>query len=138
MPSLKTAGVVRPIAVGEVLRPVVGKLLCQLVHEAAREIEAAVNGTRQWLHRNSGHADKILRFVEARAHLPEARVHRSEVARWADWCYGSPSRLLFGEYVVQSCCSVQQGDFARTLQPALAGAAASSSLDLWFALEPLL
>ena len=124
----KPAGGVRPIAVGEVLRRLVGKLLCQSVREAARDhlwpcqlgvgvpagTEAAVHAARQWLHRNAGHVDKVLLKLDFRnafnaidrtAMLREARAHLPEVACWADWCYGSPSRLLFGEHVMQSCCA---------------------------------
>ena len=156
----KKQGGVRPIAVGEVLRRLVGKLWCQAVREESRAYlwplqvgvgvpsgcEAAVHATRGWLHRNSGHADKILLKLDFRnafnsidrtALLRQVRAHAPECACWADWCYGCSSRLLFGDDVLQSTCGVQQGDplgpffFALVLQPALA--AAEGPLDLRYA-----
>ena len=70
----KTAGGVRPIAVGEVLRRLVGKLLCEAVREEAREClwplqvgvgvkaggEAAVHTTRQWAWRHASSPDRAL------------------------------------------------------------------------------
>ena len=62
----KKSGGVRPIAVGETLRRLVGKLLCQAVREDVRAhfwplqvgvgvpngAEVAVHATRQWMQRN--------------------------------------------------------------------------------------
>ena len=105
-----------------------------------------MHATRWWLHRNSGHADKILLKLDFRnafnsidrtALLRQVRAHAPECACWADWCYGCSSRVLFGDDVLQSTCGVQQGDplgplfFALVLQPALA--AAEGPLDLRYA-----
>ena len=63
--------------------------------------EAAVHATRQWMHRNSGHADKLLlkldfrnafNAVDREAVLREARLHLPEIACWADWCYAPSGR----------------------------------------------
>ena len=137
----KPQGGVRPIAVGEVLRRLVGKLLCANVRQAARDqlwplqvgvgvpsgSEAVVHTARHWLQHHSGSENRVL--VKQ---VPE-------IACWADWCYGQGSRLRFGEHVLASTCGVQQGDplgpllFALALQPALAAAASAADLDLCFA-----
>eukprot|EP00973_Karenia_brevis_P084055 11662893-Karenia_brevis.AAC.1 len=47
------------------------------------------------------------------------------MAAWVDFCYSSPSRLVFGSHTISSESGVQQGDplgpllFALALQPAL-------------------
>ena len=65
-------GGLRPVAVGETLRRLVGKCLCKEVAEAARDrlaplqvgvavpggAEAAVHVARQWFTRNQGNRDK--------------------------------------------------------------------------------
>ena len=99
------------------------------------------------MHRNSGHADKLLlkldfrnafNAVDREAVLREARLHLPEIACWADWCYARGSRLRVGRHTVMSTSGVQQGDplgpvlFALALQPALAAASQSGPLDLCF------
>ena len=47
------------------------------------------------------------------------------LARWAEWCYGRPSKLFFDGAIIKSEVGVQQGDplgpllFALALQPVL-------------------
>ena len=129
----KPQGGVRPIAVGEVVRRLVGKVLCMSLREEARDYlqplqlgvgvkagtEAAVHASRQWLHRNAGHVDKVLvkldlrnafNSVDRAAVLSAVRSHLPEAACCADWCYGRSSRLRFGDHVVESAAGVQQGD----------------------------
>ena len=139
-------------AVGETLRRLVSKVLCQAVREDAVNHfwplqlgvgarmggEAAVHATRQWVDRNQADVNKVLLKVDFKnafnsvdrlAILSETRAAFPGLACWADWCYTSSSALLFGEHTLQSSQGVRQGDplgpllFSAALQPALRQAA---------------
>ena len=55
--------------------------------------------------------------------LQQARAHFPGLARWVTWCYRQPTRLQFGERLVQSSLEVQQKKplvpllFAAAMQP---------------------
>ena len=144
----KRGGDVRPIIVGETLRRLASKCLCQAVREPAQQwlsplqlgvavslgAEAAVHTARHWFHRNSGHANKAFltidfenafNSVDRAAMLGEVRLRLPRLAPYAEWCYGHHSRLLFEGEPLTSEAGVQQGDplgpllFALALQPAL-------------------
>ena len=121
----KKQGGVRPIAVGETLRRLVSKVLCQAVRED------------EWVDRNQADVNKVLLKVDFKnafnsvdrlAILSETRAAFPGLACWADWCYTSSSALLFGKHTLQSSQGVQ-GDplgpllFSAALQPALRQAA---------------
>ena len=154
----KPGGGVRPIAIGEVLRRLTGKCLMHLVQADARAhlwpaqagvavkagAEAAVHTLRSWMGRNAGATDRIVvkldfrnafNTVSRETVLKQARDHFPALARWVTWCYGSESRLQFGDFALGSSTGVQQGDplgpllFAAALQP-LADELRSSPLDL--------
>ena len=74
----KKGGGVRPVAVGETLRRLVAKLLCEQVRDDARSLlwplqvgvaapggaEVAVHAARQWAQRNAGNRSKVLVKVD--------------------------------------------------------------------------
>ena len=144
----KSGGDLRPIAVGETLRRLVGKCLCAAVKEDALHhfaplqlgvatplgTEAIIHAVRQWLVRNTGSATKVLLKVDFENAfnvldrpelLRQVRAHLPGLAPWVEWCYGAHSRLLCDGAALTSESGVQQGDplgpllFALTLQPAL-------------------
>ena len=55
----------------------------------------------------------------------QCRHHFPGLSKWAEWCYGQPSRLFFGQDIICSERGVQQGDpigpllFSLALQPLL-------------------
>ena len=129
----KPTGGVRPIAVGEILRRLTGKCLMSVVREDARQLlwpvqvgvavpngsEIAIHTVRAWSRRHMGSSTKVLlkldfsnafNCVSRAVVLEEVRAHFPQLARWATWCYGQPSRLQFGARTLESCCGVQQGD----------------------------
>ena len=154
----KPSGGVRPIAVGEILRRLTGKCLMSLVQQQARTYfwpaqvgvavkggaEKAVHTVRAWTQRHAGSATKVLvkldfanafNCVSREAVLQQACTHFPALARWSVWCYRQPTRLQFGERVLDSSSGVQQGDplgpllFSAALQP-LAVDLRSGSLDI--------
>ena len=144
---------VRPIAVGETLRRLASKCLCQAMRDSAQDLlaplqvgvavplggEAAVHTARQWMYRRGGHATDVFlkvdfhnafNTVDRAALLRQVRLHLPGLAPWAEWCYSRHSRLLFHGDVLTSDAGVQQGDplgpllFALALQPAMQAAQA--------------
>ena len=149
----KGADDVRPIAVGETLRRLVGKCMCQAYKEESRSLlwplqvgvgvplggETVVHAVRNWAHRHAGHVSKVIlkvdfsnafNTVDRGALLRQVRLHMPGLSAWAEWTYGRHSRLLFGDACLSSEAGVQQGDplgpllFARALHPALQAARA--------------
>ena len=129
----KKSGGVRPIAVGETLRRLVSKVLCQSVRTDAAQFfwplqvgvgvsmggEAAIHTVRQWIERNSQSSGKVLLKVDFRnafnsvtrhAFLAETRDSFPGLACWVDWCYGAASVLRFGKHIIPSSQGIQQGD----------------------------
>ena len=60
--------------------------------------------------------DRSILFRDVRSRFPA-------LSRWLEYCYGTPSNLLFGDFSILSCSGVQQGDplgplaFSTLLQP---------------------
>ena len=144
----KPDGGVRPIAVGEVVRRLVAKCFCSVYEEEATAYlwplqigvaapmgaEVGSQTVRQWCERNRDKEGKLVfvadfenafNTVDREKFLREVHHHLPGLARWAEWCYGGPSKLFFDGAVVSSEVGVQQGDplgplfFALALQPVL-------------------
>jgi hypothetical protein len=129
----KKDGGIRPIAVGSVLRRLVSKCAMAVVGTEASEflrpnqVGVGVSGggeavphllrglfslpeeRRPFLllkidFRNAFNEVSRERFLE------QVSLHFPGLYDWAWWCYGRPSRLVFGEREVFSSSGVQQGD----------------------------
>lgn len=135
----KQDGGLRPIAVGETWRRVVGKVLAVVASEEVRNhleplqvgvgtksgCEAVVHTVRQWVGRNHSDGDCVLALLDisnAFNTVDRTEVRRAvrrvvpELTPWVDFCYGAASHLLLGGHRVTSARGVQQGD---PLGPAL-------------------
>ena len=124
---------IRPIAVGETLRRLVAKTLTADVREQAgklllkgRQVGVAVDGgleaatavVKDFAARNRG-ADKVLlkidyanafNMVNRQAFIDAVRRDLPELSAWVEWCYASPSALIYRGEVLESQRGVQQGD----------------------------
>ena len=140
----KVSGGIRPIAIGEVFRRLVGKCLCAAVKEQAQQyfqprqvgvatplgVDAAIHAVTAWM-QQAGPGQAFLKIDFANAFncidrgraLEAVRARFPELARWTQWCYGQPSHLTFGTHTLSSSSGVQQGDplgplvFATAAQP---------------------
>ena len=130
----KPNGGLRPIAIGEILRRLISKCVvmavrletlkalsplqvgvgvpggCEaVVHALYRVLENDdISPDLKWsLQLDFSNAfngiDRASMFLAVRERIPS-------VAPWLEWCYGSLPNLYFGDYVISSCCGVQQGD----------------------------
>ena len=144
----KKTGGVRPIAVGEVMRRLVAKCLCESVKTSAIKslwplqagcgsklgAESAVHVARQWCERHALNQHKValrLDFANAfncvsrEAMLAAVIARAPELSRWAHFCYSNPVDLKFGSWNVKSETGVHQGDplgalfFSLAIQPLL-------------------
>ena len=127
----KPAGGVRPIAVGETLRRLVGKCILAVQGPvlatllAPRQVgvgvpsacELIVHSVREWHEQNTG--EQALVFLDFRnafnslkrsRFLPEVRSRAPALSAWADWCYCTPSPLYTDQGIISSAEGVQQGD----------------------------
>eukprot|EP00666_Eupelagonemidae_sp_cell4sb_P018038 gene18038-biopygen23713 len=129
----KLDGGVRPLAVGECLRRLVAKCLCDVFRDDARAwlwpfqigvaipfgVEIGAHTASQWMERNRDEAEKVFlkidfenafNSVDREVFLREVRNRLPGLSRWAEWCYGAPTKLVFGETVISSEVGAQQGD----------------------------
>ena len=115
----KPKGGIRPIAIGEILRRLVGKCLCAAIKDDAAAyfeprqvgvacklgVDAAVHTCRSWSEHHRGNRRKALlkidfsnafNCVDRGTVLARTLATFPGIARWANWCYAKPSRLVFG------------------------------------------
>ena len=113
----KPVGAIRPIAVGEVLRRLVAKCFCntyekevsshlwpkQIGVAAPLGAEVGSQTVRQWCDRNQTTAEKILfvadfenafNTIDREQFLRQVRHQLPGLSRWAEWCYGGPSKIF--------------------------------------------
>ena len=157
----KPGGGIRPIAIGEVLRRLVSKCFCNTYEKEAHDYlwpkqigvaaplgaEVGSQTVRQWCERNKASANKLLfiadfenafNSIDRSKFLREVRHHLPGLARWAEWCYGKPSKLFFDGATINSSVGVQQGDplgplfFSLAIQPLLTELGNIPDLDLSF------
>ena len=144
--SPKKKGGLRPIAVGESLRRLTAKCLCQEHKEAAETYlwpvqvgcgtrlgsEVAVHTVRQWCRRHAGNPGKVLvkidfknafNCIDRSVFFREVQEVLPGLSRWVQWCYACSAHLFFGPFCLSSQTGVQQGDplgpllFSLALQP---------------------
>ena len=141
--AIKKDGGLRPIAVGDVGRRLVGKLAAAALADRAAALlsphqlgvgvrgacEAIHQALREALDKNPDKAvlqlDLINAFntVDRATAIQELANNFPEALPWVTSCYGSPSHLLFGPSTILSESGLHQGDplapllFALVLQP---------------------
>lgn len=129
----KRDGGLRPIAVGDTLRRLVGKCLAHSVKEQAQArleptqvgvgtpggAEAVIHVVRDWFRRHSTDPTRValkidmenaFNSIDRQAILEAVRAFSPTLVPWADFTYGGDSSLLLGEHKVASKRGVQQGD----------------------------
>ena len=146
---------VRPIAVGEALRRLVGKCLCQATKAKVADFfephqfgvacplgaEKVIHNLRNCMDEHWNTEDfvvfkfdmrNVFNLVSRQAILDECGVHLPELLPWASWCYGQHSILLHTMGTISSETGVQQGDplgpflFCLVLQKVVSAIAADS------------
>ncbi len=129
----KEDGGLRPIAVGECLRRLVGKCLAHSASAQARErleplqvgvgtpggAEAVIHVVRNWCSRHHADPNRVLlkvdvenafNSVDRQAILEAVREFSAALVPWADFTYANDSTLILGHERVSSRRGVQQGD----------------------------
>jgi hypothetical protein len=160
--ALKKDGGLRPVAIGNLLRRLVSKLVAAaLLNKAAgrfspHQLGVGVRGgceavlhTLRRLVADAGdevhvvQADLVNAFNQAdrSAGLQGIMDEFPEALSWAITCYGATSELLFGDFIISSSAGFQQGDpiagllFALTLHPVVEKILAEVPdllLNVWF------
>ena len=128
--AAKKSGGIRPIAVGNLLRRLVGKCAATKLQDRAAAhfsphqlgvgvrggCEAIVHTVRRALDENPDlwclQADfqNAFNLIDRGIALEEVERVFPEVLAWVTTCYGQPSQLLFGETSIWSQLGVHQGD----------------------------
>ena len=143
----KKSGGHRPIAVGETIRRWAAKCLARKAIEDVRNhfaphqlgvgvkggCEALIHAANTIFNDNTIPLEEkwVLQIdmenafnsIDRVSMLKETREHCPQLSAWADYCYGRPSILFFGEHKLSSSSGSQQGDplsiilFSLVLQP---------------------
>ena len=123
----------RPIAVGEALRRLVGKCLCQITKWKASEYfspyqfgvacptgaEKIVHGLQNCVEEHWNKQDfvvmkvdlhNVFNLVSRQPLLDECSIHFPEFLQWAAWCYGQHPLLRSPLETIKSEPGLQQGD----------------------------
>lgn len=152
----KKDGGVRPIAVGSTLRRLVSKLCCRELHTKLTDkfqprqlgfgvrggCEAAVHAARTFL--DSKFYDVFVKIdvknafnsVDRSALLTEIYKEIPEISLYMYQCYGTQSKLMFGDSEINSCVGCQQGDplgpaiFSLAIQPFITNL--KSKFNMWY------
>ena len=146
---------VRPIAVGEALRHLVGKCPCLVTKSKVADFfdplqfrvacssgaEKVIHGLRNCMDKHWNTEDFVVLKVDMRnafnvvsrqAVLDECSVHFPELLPWVSWCYGQHPILWHTIGTISSEAGVQQGDplgpliFCLVLQKVVSAIAADS------------
>ena len=129
--AVKKDGGLRPIGVGNVLRRLVSKCSASAVSKKAAELfsphqlsvgvkggcEALVHSLQNVMSRDLEEimimqVDQVNAFnlADRKKTFEEVITYFPELAKWIATCYGSASRLVFGDQVIQSMIGFLQGD----------------------------
>ena len=129
----KKDGGLRPIAVGETWRRLVGKVLVASCTEdismylqplqvgvgTRNGCESVIHVVRQWCGRHQADEDRVLALmdlsnafnsVDRSAFREAVRRIAPSLAPWVDFCYGNSGTLLLGAEMIDSERGIQQGD----------------------------
>lgn len=79
-------------------------------------------------------------MVDRTTLIREVRLRCPNISRWVEFCYASPARLYYNEYIISSSLGVQQGDplgtllFALVLHPLVNMISSQCTLDFhtWY------
>ena len=130
---MKPNEALRPVAVGEVWRRMVGKFLIRTVGEDVTRYleptqvgvgtkgggEAVIHALRAWLARSKSHNDRAIAVtdltnafncIDRSAFRAQARRVILSAVPWVDDCYDETSWLVFGNHKLKSIRGIQQGD----------------------------
>lgn len=152
----KKDGGIRPIAVGSTFRRLTSKLCCrhyrtrltdkfspiQLGFGIKGGCEGAVHATRAFLDRQNFEVlvkidvKNAFNSIDRCALLTQIQLELPEIYGYMYQCYGSPSKLMYGNDEILSCVGCQQGDplgpviFSLAIHPIISQL--QSELNIWY------
>lgn len=152
----KKDGGIRPIAVGCTFRRLSSKLCCRKFNQNLTNIfkpqqlgfgvkggcEAAVHAARTFLSRTDYEVfikvdvSNAFNSVDRGALLTEVKKHLPDAYGYLWQCYRAPSKLLFGDKIIESSTGCQQGDplgpaiFSLAIHPIITNL--NSKFNMWY------